>query len=44
LDDAIEGLREDVDTDPVDHPDEYPFSIRNAVGTSVKTYAIGDTI
>jgi hypothetical protein len=36
--DAMDGFREEVDTDPINHLDEYPFSIRNAAGEVQLTY------
>lgn len=30
--DAMTALREDVDADSINHPDEYPFVITNAAG------------
>jgi hypothetical protein len=36
----MDALREEVDTDPVNHSDEFPFSIRNAAGETQYTYEL----
>jgi hypothetical protein len=38
------ALREEVDTDPIEHPDEYPFLIRDAAGETQYTLEISTAL